>query len=145
MAPSGFSISSAAFAQDQLYTNGGLNYSLRGYGTIGSNQQNSGAAQTNGEELLSVQFNHTVWLFNAVYSKQRGIKTLLMQPKGSFMQITERQHIFTHVSLLLGRLNFYNIQLFFFRSISIERCPNKILRYCFLVREIAGQSFAIIW
>lgn len=58
VAPSGFSISSAAFAQDQLYTNGGLNYSLRGYGTVGSNQQNSGAAQTNGEELLSVRFNH---------------------------------------------------------------------------------------
>lgn len=58
VAPSGFSISSAAFAQDQLYTNGGLNYSLRGYGTVGSNQQNSGAAQTNGEEPLSVRFNH---------------------------------------------------------------------------------------
>lgn len=50
--PSGFSISSAAFAQDQLYTNGGLNYNLRGYGTVGSNQQNSGAAQTNGESEL---------------------------------------------------------------------------------------------
>lgn len=51
MAPSGFSISSAAFAQDQLYTNGGLNYNLRGYGTVGSTQQNSDAAQTNGESL----------------------------------------------------------------------------------------------
>lgn len=51
MAPSAFAISSAAFAQDQLYTNGGLNYSLRGFGAVGNNQQNSGAAQTNGEEL----------------------------------------------------------------------------------------------
>ncbi|XP_037539854.1 nucleolar protein 4-like [Nematolebias whitei] len=53
--PSGFSISSAAFAQDQLYTNGGLNYNLRGYGTVGSNQQNSGAAQTNGPTDLSMK------------------------------------------------------------------------------------------
>ncbi|XP_060913775.1 nucleolar protein 4-like [Labrus mixtus] len=53
--PSAFSISSAAFAQDQLYTNGGLNYNLRGYGTVGSNQQNSGAAQTNGPTDLSMK------------------------------------------------------------------------------------------
>lgn len=49
-APSGFAIASAAFAQDQLYTNGGLNYSLRGYATAAGNQ-NSAAAQTNGEGL----------------------------------------------------------------------------------------------
>ncbi|KAM6925538.1 nucleolar protein 4-like [Xenentodon cancila] len=54
VAPSGFSISSAAFAQDQLYTNGGLNYNLRGYGTVG-NQQSSGAAQTNGPTDLSMK------------------------------------------------------------------------------------------
>uniref|UniRef100_A0A3Q3F0E2 Nucleolar protein 4-like a n=1 Tax=Kryptolebias marmoratus TaxID=37003 RepID=A0A3Q3F0E2_KRYMA len=53
--PSGFSISSAAFAQDQLYTNGGLNYNLRGYGSVGSGQQNSGAAQTNGPTDLSMK------------------------------------------------------------------------------------------
>ncbi|MED6241559.1 hypothetical protein ATANTOWER_019659, partial [Ataeniobius toweri] len=47
VAPSGFTIASAAFAQDQLYTNGGLNYNLRGYGTVASTQQSSGAAQTN--------------------------------------------------------------------------------------------------
>lgn len=50
VAPSGFSISGPAFAQEQLYTNGGLNYSLRGYTTVAGNQ-NSGAAQTNGEQL----------------------------------------------------------------------------------------------
>uniref|UniRef100_A0A669DKU4 Nucleolar protein 4-like a n=2 Tax=Oreochromis niloticus TaxID=8128 RepID=A0A669DKU4_ORENI len=55
VAPSGFSISSAAFAQDQLYTNGGLNYNLRGYGTVGSTQQNSDAAQTNGPTDLSMK------------------------------------------------------------------------------------------
>ncbi|XP_034731440.1 nucleolar protein 4-like [Etheostoma cragini] len=56
VAPSGFTISSAAFAQDQLDTNGGLNYNLRGgYGTVGSNQQNSGAAQTNGPTDLSMK------------------------------------------------------------------------------------------
>lgn len=58
VAPSGFSISSAAFAQEQLYTNGGLNYSLRGYGTVGSNQQNAGTAQINGEEMLSYKVYH---------------------------------------------------------------------------------------
>uniref|UniRef100_A0A3P9M6U4 Nucleolar protein 4-like n=1 Tax=Oryzias latipes TaxID=8090 RepID=A0A3P9M6U4_ORYLA len=55
VAPSGFSIASAAFAQDQLYTNGGLNYNLRGYSTISSNQQNSGPAQTNGPTDLSMK------------------------------------------------------------------------------------------
>uniref|UniRef100_A0A3Q3KGV4 Nucleolar protein 4-like a n=1 Tax=Mastacembelus armatus TaxID=205130 RepID=A0A3Q3KGV4_9TELE len=55
VAPSGFSVSSAAFAQDQLYTNGGLNYNLRGYGTVSSNQQNSGAAQVNGPTDLSMK------------------------------------------------------------------------------------------
>ncbi|XP_073326872.1 nucleolar protein 4-like [Pagrus major] len=55
VAPSAFAISTAAFAQDQLYTNGGLNYSLRGYGTVGSNQQNSAAAQTNGPTDLSMK------------------------------------------------------------------------------------------
>ncbi|KAM9855423.1 nucleolar protein 4-like [Aulostomus maculatus] len=55
VAPSGFSISSAAFAQDQLYTNGGLNYNLRGYGTTSSNQQNAAAVQTNGPTDLSMK------------------------------------------------------------------------------------------
>lgn len=50
VAPSGFSISGAAFAQDQLYTNGGLNYTLRGYATVAGNQ-NSSVTQTNGEQL----------------------------------------------------------------------------------------------
>ncbi|XP_024148791.1 nucleolar protein 4-like [Oryzias melastigma] len=55
VAPSGFAIASAAFAQDQLYTNGGLNYNLRGYGTVSSNQQSSGPAQTNGPTDLSMK------------------------------------------------------------------------------------------
>ncbi|KAM4737930.1 nucleolar protein 4-like [Anableps anableps] len=55
VAPSGFTIASAAFAQDQLYTNGGLNYNLRGYGTVGSTQQSSGTAQTNGPTDLSMK------------------------------------------------------------------------------------------
>ncbi|KAM8864281.1 nucleolar protein 4-like isoform 1-T1 [Spinachia spinachia] len=55
VAPSGFTISSAAFAQDQLYTNGGLNYNLRGYGTVGGNQQSSGAAHANGPTDLSMK------------------------------------------------------------------------------------------
>ncbi|XP_054648495.1 nucleolar protein 4-like isoform X2 [Dunckerocampus dactyliophorus] len=56
VAPSGFAISSTAFVQDQLYTNGGLNYNLRGYGTASSNQQNAAAAaQTNGPTDLSMK------------------------------------------------------------------------------------------
>ncbi|XP_011601089.1 nucleolar protein 4-like isoform X2 [Takifugu rubripes] len=54
VAPSGFSISGAAFAQDQLYTNGGLNYTLRGYATV-AGTQNTGAAQTNGPTDLSMK------------------------------------------------------------------------------------------
>uniref|UniRef100_A0A3P8X416 Nucleolar protein 4-like a n=1 Tax=Cynoglossus semilaevis TaxID=244447 RepID=A0A3P8X416_CYNSE len=55
-APTAFSISSAAFAQDQAYTNGGLNYNLRGYGSVNSsNQQHSGATQTNGPTDLSMK------------------------------------------------------------------------------------------
>lgn len=53
VAPSGFAISSAAFAQEQLYTNGGLNYSLRGYSAVGSNQQTAAAAQINGKGMTS--------------------------------------------------------------------------------------------
>nr|XP_057907360.1 nucleolar protein 4-like isoform X2 [Doryrhamphus excisus] len=56
VAPSSFAISSTAFAQDQLYTNGGLNYNLRGYGTVSSNQQNAAAgAHTNGPTDLSMK------------------------------------------------------------------------------------------
>ncbi|KAK5611519.1 hypothetical protein CRENBAI_015472 [Crenichthys baileyi] len=55
VAPSGFTIASAAFAQDQLYTNGGLNYNLRDYGTVASTQQSSGVAQTNGPTDLSMK------------------------------------------------------------------------------------------
>uniref|UniRef100_H3C5K9 Nucleolar protein 4-like a n=1 Tax=Tetraodon nigroviridis TaxID=99883 RepID=H3C5K9_TETNG len=49
VATPGFPISGAAFAQDQLYTNGGLNYSLRGYTTVAAGNQSSGAAQTNAQ------------------------------------------------------------------------------------------------
>ncbi|XP_077398676.1 nucleolar protein 4-like isoform X2 [Vanacampus margaritifer] len=56
VAPSGFVISSSAFAQDQLYTNGGLNYNnLRGYAAVAGNQQNAAAAQTNGPTDLSMK------------------------------------------------------------------------------------------
>ncbi|KAK5864188.1 hypothetical protein PBY51_001148 [Eleginops maclovinus] len=49
--PSGFTIASAAFAQEQLFTNGGLNYNLR-YGGV---QPTSGATQTNGPTDLSMK------------------------------------------------------------------------------------------
>jgi len=49
LANSGFSLAASAYSQDQLYTNGGLNYSFRGYGTLGNNIQNNGTSQTNGE------------------------------------------------------------------------------------------------
>ncbi|KAM9785765.1 nucleolar protein 4-like [Neosynchiropus ocellatus] len=53
--PTAFAISSAAFASEQLYTNGGLSYTLRGYTAVaGGNQQNNNA-QTNGPTDLSMK------------------------------------------------------------------------------------------
>ncbi|XP_073723974.1 nucleolar protein 4-like isoform X2 [Misgurnus anguillicaudatus] len=51
LAHSGFSLAASAYAQDQLYTNGGLNYSFRGYGTL----QNNGTQQSNGPTDLSMK------------------------------------------------------------------------------------------
>ncbi|XP_057683679.1 nucleolar protein 4-like isoform X2 [Corythoichthys intestinalis] len=53
-APSGLVISAAAFAQDQLYANGGLNYNLRAYGPVAANRQNA-APQSNGPTDLSMK------------------------------------------------------------------------------------------
>ncbi|XP_039513972.1 nucleolar protein 4-like isoform X1 [Pimephales promelas] len=55
LANSGFSLAASAYSQDQLYTNGGLNYSFRGYGTLGNNIQNNGTSQTNGPTDLSMK------------------------------------------------------------------------------------------
>uniref|UniRef100_A0A672PB38 Nucleolar protein 4-like n=2 Tax=Sinocyclocheilus grahami TaxID=75366 RepID=A0A672PB38_SINGR len=55
LAHSGFTLAASAYSQDQLYTNGGLNYSFRGYGTIGNSLQNSGTSQTNGPTDLSMK------------------------------------------------------------------------------------------
>ncbi|KAJ0064867.1 hypothetical protein NL108_017007, partial [Boleophthalmus pectinirostris] len=46
LAAPGFTIASTAFAQDQLYANGGLTYSVR-YGTVSSTQPTTGTTQTN--------------------------------------------------------------------------------------------------
>ncbi|XP_067269949.1 nucleolar protein 4-like [Pseudorasbora parva] len=55
LANSGFTLAASAYSQDQLYTNGGLNYSFRGYGTLGNNLQNNGTSQTNGPTDLSMK------------------------------------------------------------------------------------------
>ncbi|XP_057212733.1 nucleolar protein 4-like isoform X1 [Triplophysa rosa] len=55
LAHSGFSLAASAYSQDQLYTNGGLNYSFRGYGTLGNSLQNNGTQQTNGPTDLSMK------------------------------------------------------------------------------------------
>ncbi|XP_068079244.1 nucleolar protein 4-like isoform X2 [Danio rerio] len=55
LAHSGFTLAASAYSQDQLYTNGGLNYSFRGYGTLGNNLQNNGTSQTNGPTDLSMK------------------------------------------------------------------------------------------
>ncbi|XP_062315013.1 nucleolar protein 4-like [Osmerus eperlanus] len=55
VAHSGFALAASAYSQDQLYTNGGLNYSFRGYGTLNSNQQTTGSTQTNGPTDLSMK------------------------------------------------------------------------------------------
>ncbi|KAA0714079.1 Nucleolar protein 4 [Triplophysa tibetana] len=55
LANSGFTLAASAYSQDQLYTNGGLNYSFRGYGTLGNSLQNNGTQQTNGPTDLSMK------------------------------------------------------------------------------------------
>ncbi|XP_051963959.1 nucleolar protein 4-like [Xyrauchen texanus] len=55
LAHSGFSLAASAYSQDQLYTNGGLNYSFLGYGTLGNSLQNNGTPQTNGPTDLSMK------------------------------------------------------------------------------------------
>ncbi|CAL9703463.1 unnamed protein product [Knipowitschia caucasica] len=50
----GFTIASTPFAQDQLYANGGLTYSVR-YGAVSSSQPATGTAQTNGPTDLSMK------------------------------------------------------------------------------------------
>uniref|UniRef100_A0A671LDY7 Nucleolar protein 4-like n=1 Tax=Sinocyclocheilus anshuiensis TaxID=1608454 RepID=A0A671LDY7_9TELE len=55
LANSGFTLAASAYSQDQLYTNGGFNYSFRGYGTISNSHQNNGTSQTNGPTDLSMK------------------------------------------------------------------------------------------
>ncbi|XP_066500599.1 nucleolar protein 4-like isoform X3 [Hoplias malabaricus] len=55
LAHSGFTLAASAYSQDQLYTNGGLNYSFRGYGALGNSLQNSGTTQSNGPTDLSMK------------------------------------------------------------------------------------------
>ncbi|XP_064160409.1 nucleolar protein 4-like isoform X1 [Anguilla rostrata] len=60
LAHSASSLPASAFPQDQLYTNGGLNYNLRGYSGLGSTPQHpasltTGAAQSNGPTDLSMK------------------------------------------------------------------------------------------
>ncbi|KAJ8360910.1 hypothetical protein SKAU_G00174350 [Synaphobranchus kaupii] len=60
VAHSASSLPASAFPQDQLYTNGGLNYNLRGYSGLGSSLQHpasltTGATQSNGPTDLSMK------------------------------------------------------------------------------------------
>ncbi|CAL8256479.1 nucleolar protein 4-like [Gadus morhua] len=54
-APTSFSTAASAYAQDLLYTNGGLNYNVRGFAAASANQQTSPAAITNGPTDLSMK------------------------------------------------------------------------------------------
>ncbi|KAJ3586182.1 hypothetical protein NHX12_012583 [Muraenolepis orangiensis] len=54
-APTSFSTAASAYAQDLLYTNGGLNYNVRGYAAVGGNQQTTPAAITNSPTDLSMK------------------------------------------------------------------------------------------
>uniref|UniRef100_A0AAY4EBL1 Nucleolar protein 4 helical domain-containing protein n=1 Tax=Denticeps clupeoides TaxID=299321 RepID=A0AAY4EBL1_9TELE len=55
LAHSGFSLAASAYSQDQLYTNGGLTYSFRGYGALGGSLQNTSTTQSNGPTDLSMK------------------------------------------------------------------------------------------
>lgn len=57
---SAYSLAASAYSQDQLYINGGLNYSYRGYGGLCASMQhpvtlNTATAQTNGPTDLSMK------------------------------------------------------------------------------------------
>lgn len=55
-----YSLAATAYTQDQLYINGGLNYSYRGYNALGTSSMpqpvslTTGAAQSNGKECSVV-------------------------------------------------------------------------------------------
>ena len=53
-APTSFSTAASAYAQDLLYTNGGLNYNVRGFGVVSGNQQTTPAALANGKPAGSL-------------------------------------------------------------------------------------------
>ncbi|KAJ8257352.1 hypothetical protein GJAV_G00184690 [Gymnothorax javanicus] len=60
LAHSAYSLAATAYNQDQLYINGGLNYSYRGYGGLGASMQHpvsltTGTAQSNGPTDLSMK------------------------------------------------------------------------------------------
>ncbi|XP_064154107.1 nucleolar protein 4-like b isoform X1 [Anguilla rostrata] len=60
LAHSAYSLAASAYNQDQLYINGGLNYSYRGYGGLGASMQHpvsltTGTAQSNGPTDLSMK------------------------------------------------------------------------------------------
>ncbi|XP_028850384.1 nucleolar protein 4-like b isoform X1 [Denticeps clupeoides] len=57
---SAYSLAATAYTQDQLYINGGLNYSYRGYGALGANMQHpvsltTATSQSNGPTDLSMK------------------------------------------------------------------------------------------
>uniref|UniRef100_W5MEY8 Nucleolar protein 4-like b n=1 Tax=Lepisosteus oculatus TaxID=7918 RepID=W5MEY8_LEPOC len=60
LAPSAYSLAASAYSQDQIYINGGLNYSYRGYGGLGASLQHpvsltTGTPQSNGPTDLSMK------------------------------------------------------------------------------------------
>ncbi|XP_055787902.1 nucleolar protein 4-like isoform X1 [Salvelinus fontinalis] len=60
LAHSAYSLAASAYSQDQLYINGGLNYSYRGYGGLGASMQHpvsltTATAQSNGPTDLSMK------------------------------------------------------------------------------------------
>ncbi|XP_010874029.1 nucleolar protein 4-like b isoform X1 [Esox lucius] len=60
LAHSAYSLAASAYSQDQLYSNGGLNYSYRGYGGLGASMQHpvsltTATAQSNGPTDLSMK------------------------------------------------------------------------------------------
>lgn len=62
LAHSAYSLAASAFSQDQLYINGGLNYSYRGYGGLCGSIQHpvsltTATAQTNGKRGCNLQKN----------------------------------------------------------------------------------------
>lgn len=66
-----YSLPASSYSQDPVYVNGGLNYSYRGYGALGSNLQPPASLQT-GNHSNGECCTQAVWVRSAASGKGAG-------------------------------------------------------------------------